>query len=188
MEEYLTAAVVLAILLGYVGLAAAVGLYASNRGWSFFIFFLLALFFNPPLVFVGFIILDGVWSAATDESLAEEVRSLGQSDAEVTKKARDDTSSDATSASMSPDESSSPRSTRSADASVTPDDLPLTKESSSSDDRVSEADSLDASYEEDTGGREEDGKVRCDTCYSFVDESASECPACGADLGSESVF
>lgn len=187
MEEYLAAAVVLAFLLGYVGLAAGVGLYASNRGWNFLIFFLLALFFNPPLVFIGVVFLSLVWDPTNAQGLAEGARSLTQTDTGGTQEARTDRPSGGTSESRVPDERASEPSTRSTDRSVTPDDLPLTKESSS-DDPMSEGDSLETSYDEDTSGRKEEGKVRCDTCYSFIDESASECPACGADLGSGGFF
>lgn len=31
-------------------------------------------------------------------------------------------------------------------------------------------------------------KVRCDNCYSRIDKSATECPACGADLGGSGWF
>ena len=41
---------------------------------------------------------------------------------------------------------------------------------------------------EQANSREDEGTVRCDTCHSVVDESASTCPACGADLDSWGLF
>lgn len=231
MEGYIAVAIFLVVFGGYVALAVGVGIYASNRGWSFIIFFLLALF-NPLLTFFAVVVLDALMGAADADSLAEGAKDLTDKgkqalqkqglDEEVPDSPAGPTSTDVSSTQRSPEpppeaESSVEESSVEepfADDPVDPDDSSTTEDAAapdeplppdepsspeepspsedpgSSDEPVApeELASLDESYDEETSDREEEGKVRCDTCYSFVDESASECPACGADLDSGGFF
>lgn len=219
MEGYIAVAIFLVVFGGYVALAVGVGIYASNRDWSFIIFFLLALF-NPLLAFFAVVVLDAVMGAADADSLAEGAKDLTDKgeralqqqgpNEEVPDSPAGRTSTDVSTTQQSPESPSEAESSVEessveesfVDDPVDPDDSSTTEdaavpeeplpsdEPSSTDEPVApqELASLDESYDEETSGREEEGKVRCDTCYSFVDESASECPACGADLGSGGFF
>lgn len=176
MGESFAAAIVLFVLFGYVGLSVAVGMYASNRGWSFFLFFLVALFFNPIIGFVGVIVLDALMGAADADTLSEGARNLAQRGKQaVHQQGMDDVHAE----SGGPESSTAP----SAPGPGGESNEPSSPESEAdTPEAQAGGGSLDATYEAETQGTDEEGKVRCDTCYSLIDESATECPACGTDL------
>jgi hypothetical protein len=201
MEDAFGGGCGIVFILGYGALSYGVGVFASNRGRSFGIFFVLALLLNPVIMFIVAALLSAI-TDTTDTSASSTTVStsagggappVAQSGSEL-----DDpeNASDRASAEKAPEKGAE------EETSETADGFAAGEESSESDERISSdrydppaeeepavgEDSLGETYEEDTSDRTPEGKVRCDTCYSFVDESASECPACGSPLNSGGGF
>lgn len=165
MEDYLAFGIFTVVLLGYVGLSAAVGVYAYKRDRSFLLYFLLSLFVSPVPIFFLVLFLNAVTqSTGTDVVSADQLRSNLEEQAERLQQERSsDETAEEDSASM---------------------EEPTVEEPTSEE-------SVSGKPDEDEGDTirwEEEGKVRCSTCYSRVDETASQCPACGAKLESSGGF
>lgn len=197
MEDYLAALFVFAFLLGYIGISVGVGIYASKRGWSFLFFFLLALFLNPVLVFVGVVVLNAVvGNAGTITNLTSTGGERRRPDQTGDRRASMAPGSDVPTAEENEGPAEVAREAPSSEetsSDVSAGEPPFSDDTSSASEYTAseeetEENSLDETYDLETSDRTKEGKVRCDTCYSFVDESATECPACGADLDSGGFF
>jgi len=217
MEDAFASVCSIIFVVGYGALSYGVASFASNRGFNFGTFFVLALLFNPIFMFVVVALMSAFTdSAETDASTAaagggttasDESRSLMDeiearadradggmtSEREAEQDANDTDAADEFGAdyggSDSEKSASSEEISSFQDEGLSQEEDDFQEEKSSQEEEsVVEGESLDETYEEDTDDRHPEGKVRCDTCYSFVDESASECPACGSSLDSGGGF
>jgi hypothetical protein len=173
MEGWIAGILVVSFLLLYGGLAGAVGLLARHWGWSFLLFFLLALFFNPVLVAFGLVLLQALTQGTESDTLAGGAREVAEKGAEAVQ-GRD----------LSEEMPGPPE----AGAGEAP---PPSEEAGAS------GGGPDGGGEEapsETGpGGEGDATsgadtVQCDVCHSRVDAAAAECPACGSPLDDDSLL
>ncbi len=158
MEDAFAIGIFALILAGYLGLSAAVGVYASRSNRSFLLYFLLALFISPfPIFFLVFFL--NIVTGPTASANSDQLQNVAEE-----------------------------RTDRSKDEGPPRD--PDIVESSPGAETMSEEPVTETSVEEnrDTIHWEGEEKVRCENCYSRIDETASECPACGTDLGGSGWF
>ena len=173
MEGWIAGAIVVSFLLLYGGLAGAVGLLARHWGWSFLLFVLLALFFNPVVVAIGLVLLEVMTRGTESDTLAGGAREVVETGAEAVQ-GRDLSEKMPGPPEAGAGEGASPPEEMGASGDGPDgggDEVPSETGPGGEDDATSGAD-----------------PVQCDVCHSRVDAAADECPACGSPLDDDSLF